>query len=246
MKLTRTERAARREAFRRMNAAEKAEYIFSYYKLPLALALIALYILCYGTYRVASRKEVLLYVGFLNVAVGEDAQNALTGGFVAFSEKDARKHQVYAYQNLYLSDNAAPANHEYAYASRLKLLAAIDAEQLDVVLMNREAYDLLSGKGWLLELPPFLSHENSSLFQRLRSCLTENRVVLSDNQLDLALGKEARYQAESVSQANALDVSRFPVFREAAFTGPVFLGVLPNSPRMSAVLEYIAYLESGC
>ena len=76
----------------------------------------------------------------------------------------------------------------------------IDAEQIDVVLMNQEAYDFLA---------------------------------------------ENEYLATIAHGTNAVNVSRFPVFQNADFTDSVFLGVIPNSPRMASALEYIAYLESG-
>ena len=200
MKLTAQERADRREAFRRMSAAQKADYIFSYYKLPIVLALLFAYILCYGLYRHFSRKEVLLYVACANVVISEDTAEALSEAFVRDSGKDVRKCEVLLYRNLYLSDNPTLANHQYAYASRLKLLAMIDAEQIDVVLMNQEAYDFLA---------------------------------------------ENEYLATIEHGTNAVNVSRFPVFQNADFTDSVFLGVIPNSPRMASALEYIAYLESG-
>ena len=195
MRLTAQERADRREAFRRMNAAQKADYIFSYYKLPIVLTLLFAYILCYGLYRHFTRKEVLLCVACANVVISEETAEALSEAFVRYSGKDVRKCEVSLYRNLYLSDNPTLANHQYAYASRLKLLAMIDAEQVDVILMNQEAYNFLAEKEYLA--------------------------------------------------ANAVNVSRFPVFQKADFTDSVFLGVIPNSPRMASALEYIAYLESG-
>lgn len=236
MRLTASERAERREAFRRMGAAGKIDYILSYYKLPIVLTLLFAYVLCYGAYRHFSRKEVLLYVACANVALGEDTREALSGGFVRASGGDTRTQTVSLYRELYLSGNPALVNHEYAYASRLKLLAAIDARQLDLVLMNREAYDLLSEGGYLLELSSRLDSES------LRGFLTENSVILEDNSLDLALGEAETYQATTVREANALEVTQFPLFRHAGFTDSVFLGVVPGSPRMAAALDYIAYL----
>lgn len=200
MRLTARERADRRKAFRRMGAAQKADYIFSYYKLPIVLTLLFAYILCYGLYRHFSRKEVLLYVACANVVISEDTADALSEAFVRYSGQDVRKYEVSLYRNLYLSENPTLANHQYAYASRLKLLAMIDAEQVDVILMNREAYDFLSEKGYL---------------------------------------------ATIAYQTDAVDVSRFPVFQGADFTESVFLGVIPNSPRIATAMKYIAYLESS-
>ena len=99
MKLTAQERADRREAFRRMSAAQKADYIFSYYKLPIVLTLLFAYILCYGLYRHFSRKEVLLYVACANVVISEDTAEALSEAFVRDSGKDVRKCEVLLYRN---------------------------------------------------------------------------------------------------------------------------------------------------
>ena len=60
MKLSPKERAEIRESFRRMNTAQKLEYIFSYYKLPIILTLIALIVAGDFTYRQITKKEALL------------------------------------------------------------------------------------------------------------------------------------------------------------------------------------------
>lgn len=242
MSLTAEERAARREAFRRMNVAEKAEYVFAYYKLPIVLGLIFVYLVGYTAHSILFRKDTLLCVGFLNVAVNEELQDSLSAGFVRFAGQDIRKKEVPVYPNLYLSDNPAAADHEYAYASRLKFLAAVNAKQLDVVFMNREAYDLLSGNGWLEELSPSFFQDAPDLYQDLKPFLTENKVILEDNELDYALGKADSHQ-ETVSYVmNGLDVSQFRFFQEADLSGSVYLGVMPNSVRLDSVGDYIAYL----
>ena len=233
MKLTASERAERREAFRRMSATDKIDYIVSYYKLPIILTLLFAYALCYGAYRHFSRKEILLYVACVNVALNEDTAEALSNGNV-------RTETVFLYRNIYLSDNPTLANHEYAYASRLKLLAATDAEQVDIILMNREAYDLLSERGYLLNLSSALLDE----VPNFHGFLTANKVILEDNALDLSLGKTEYYRATTIYEENALEVSQFPFFLNADFTDAIFLGVIPNSPRLDNVMKYIAYLQS--
>lgn len=245
MKLTARERADRREAFRHMSAAQKADYIFSYYKLPIVLTLLFAYVLCYGLYRHFTRREVLLYVACANVAVSEDTADALSEAFVRDSGDNVRKCEVSLYQNLYLSENASLANHEYAYASRLKLLAAVGAEQVDVVLMNKEAYNILSESGYLAELPSLVSQSSTSLYEHLAPYFVQNQVILEDNSLELALSETETYQAVTVREKNALDVSQFPVFANAGFADPIFLGVISNSPRIAAAMRYIAYLESA-
>jgi len=241
MKLTRQERAALRAAFQKMSLADKAEYIYSYYKLPILLGLIALFLLCSAVYQQLTKKEAVLYLACINVSVGDDLGAELNGGFISASGADPKKAEVSLYHGLYLSDDPSPENHEYGYASKLKLMAAIEAKQLDVVLMNREAYDIYSRNGYLLELDSLLS-QDEALYRALEPSLTVNTIVLEDNAIEYALNEAHRYQEVTEEAVNGLDLSPSPMFRDAGFPEPVYLGVIANSPRLPAVLRYIGYL----
>ena len=245
MSETPSERAERWSAFRRMSAAGKLQYIVTYYKLPIVLTLLIVYVLSYGLYRQSVQREILLYAACANVSVGGAMEEILSGGFVRSLGGDAEKSAVYLYQNLYLSDHPADQDHEYAYASRLKLLSAINVRQLDVVLMNREAYDFLSGIGYLAEIPDCLSGQNPDLCEKLRPFFVENRVIREDNALEYSLGEADEYHADSVLETNGVVLSAFPVFQEAGFSDTVYLGILPNTPRPEAVAAYLAYLTGS-
>lgn len=99
---------------------------------------------------------------------------------------------------MYLADDPSPENHQYGYASKLKLMAAIEAKQLDV--------------------------------------------VLEGNAVEYTLTEASRYQADTKEVTNGLEISAFPMFQAAGFSEPVYLGVIANSPRISTVMQYIAYL----
>ena len=243
MKLTKVERAARKDAFREMGAADKADYIFTYYKLPIVLALAALWFVCSTVYHQITKKETVLYSAHINVSVGDDLEGQLGAEFVSAIGKDTRKAEVYLYRGLYLSDDASTENHQYAYASRLKILAAVEAKQLDVVLMNRESYDILSQNEYLLDLSGFLA-EDASLYQLLAPHLSTNTVIIEDNAIEYNLNEADEYVAITKEVANGIDVSAFPAFFETQFLDAVYLGIIANSPRLPAVLQYIEYLAS--
>lgn len=230
------EKRERRAQFRRMGAAEKLDYILSYYKVPLLLGLLALGILFSVVHRAATRKEPVLYLALCNVAVGEDCEQALTTGFLAFDGADERRQEVYLYPGLYLSENAATENHEYAYASRMKLLGALSAQKLDLLLLNREACDLLSQKGYLLPLTELPGAE------ALAALWAENEVVLSDNALEVMLDESVAPERVTQREANALAVATLPLFREAGFGEEIYLAAAANSPRLEAVSRYLRYL----
>jgi len=244
MKLTREERAARRTSFQGMGLSEKADYLYTYYKLPILLGAAALFFVCFSAYRQLTKKEAVLYLGYINISIGDNLESQLNGGFVSARGADPRKTEVYLYRGLYLSDDPALENHEYQYASKLKLMAAIESKQLDIVLMNKEAYDIFSQKRYLLDFSSLIS-PSDSLHQLLEPHLTTNTVILEDNAIEYTLGEADRYQAVTEEVTNGLDVSAFPMFQEAGFPEPVYLGVVGNSPRFPAVIQYIEYLAAA-
>lgn len=244
MKLSPKERAEIRESFRQMNWAQKLEYIFSYYKLPIVLTLIALIVIGDFTYRHITKKEALLYAAYFNVSMGENLDTTLTAGFVDHVGASPKKNEVYVYRDLYLAQDPSTENHQYAYASRLKLLASIEAKKLDIVLMNQEAYDILSQNEYLYDIP-FILAQNEPLYRLLEPYMTTNTVILEDNLIEYNLNETDTYEAVTAQAVNGIDVSSFPMFQDAGFSGSVYLGVIANSPRLPTVFQYMEYLAAA-
>lgn len=232
MNISPKERAAQREAFRQMTPAAKLEHIYTYYKWYILLAVVAAVILGSAVHRAMTRKDVVLYTAYVNVAVGQDLEGALHEGYLTEAGLDLRKNEVYFYRDLYLSNDPSPENHEFAYASNMKLMATINAGDLDLVLMNREAYDLLSGSGYLMELDGLFSEDY----------LVSNTVILEDNSIEVSLGQAEEYVAVTEEAVNAIDAAQLPLFAQAGFPDAVYLGIIGNTPRLEACTDYIAYL----
>ena len=242
MKLSREEQAARRASFGQMGLVDKIDYIYTYFKLPIFVIVAVVSMVGYTAYRRITDKDAVLYATYANVSIGEDLDGRLDGEFVSYLDKDPRKEEVYVYRGVYLSEDPSTENHQYQYASKLKIMAAIDGKQLDVVLMNREAYDIFSRNGYLLELPELLS-QDSELYRSLEPHLITNTVVLEDNAIEYALNETHRYQETTEDVVNGLEVTQFPMFQQAGFPEPVYVGVVANSPRLPTVLEYLSYIS---
>ena len=242
MRLSEQEKAAQRAAFRNMSRMEKAEHVFTYYKWPILLGLIALIVLGSVVQRLMTKKEPLMYLAFANVAVGDELEERLSIDYLQAVTADEKKQEIYLYKDLYLSKDADVLNHEYAYASRMKLMGAVNAGKLDMVLMNREAYDLLSRDGYLLEFPPLLSQEAPELIAILEPFLTANEVILSDNEIEYQLGEAEAYEADSRFVTNGIQVADLPFFAQAGFSEPVYLGIIVSSERLPDCIRYIRYL----
>ena len=241
MRLSPKEKAANRAAFKAMSIGQKAEYVFAYYKLPLVIALVAL--VAFGSIArwALTHKEPALYVAFVNVAPDDEAAATLTTGFVEMRGDNPRATEVVCYPDLYLSSDSDQQSHQYAYASKLKLLASIDAEQLDVTLMNQEAYDLLSASGFLLDLSETCTGE-LSLPAVAQNRLVTNTIVLSDNMVEVELGEADAYEAQTTEAPNALLVTDLSPFASLPDDEPLYLGVIANTPRLEASIAYLAYV----
>lgn len=239
MKFTKEQKEAMREEFRKMTPAEKAEYIYDYYKWPIILTVIAVVIAVSSIVRAATKKNDALYLAAVNVSLGSRTEAILTEDFIRYEGLDEKRNQVYLYSALYLSEDPPEADHEYAYASRMKMMAAVNAERMDVFLMNREAYDLLSQGGYLAGLDEILP---ASLLEEAEAYLTENEVVIEDNKLDVLLDEAEERRTVTETSVNALRVSDLSLLAEASFAGDVYLGVAVNSPRKDMAADYIRYI----
>lgn len=241
MKLTDAERTENREALASMNPLQKIDHLLEYYRFPLVLLLIAAVALGSLLYYRLTRKETLLYVAYVNISIGDTLDSAISDGYVRAIGANPGNREVKLYRGLYLSQDATYQNHEYAYASQLKVMAAMTNGQLDVLLMNREAYDIMSAGGYLLPLEDSLG---ANLQRRVDSQLTGNTVIIEDNDIEHRLDESIPYRAKTENVVNAIRISAFPLFADADFSGDVYLGVVGNSARLEAVLQYIDYLTS--
>ena len=138
------------ETLRSLHGRKKWEHLWAYYKLPLVLILIALYVIGYISYRNLTRKEDVLYLAMVNVSAGSDLTEQLTDGF-AQEQQLTRKQQVNLLGGLLLSESDS-ADEQYVYASEMKLLGAVSAQRLDVVLMDEYARDRLLADDYFLDL----------------------------------------------------------------------------------------------
>ena len=251
MILSEQEKAAHLAAFKNMSPSKKLEHVFTYYKLPIFLILLACVVLGSVIHRSLTHKQPLLHLALVNVSVSDDTKKLLTSDFLTYADTDPKKNEVYLYQNLYLSENADTLNHEYAYASKMKVTGAISAKQMDLVLMNREGYDIFSNNGYLLDLSELLcsiaveSRYDEAFYTAMEQLLTDNKVVISDNSLEVMLGVADEEQIITESVQNAINVSALPIFKTAAFDGDVYLGIIANSDRTDTALQYIGYLFSS-
>ena len=139
----RTMKSADLATLRALHGRKRWEHIWAYYKLPIIGILIVLYII-----DISPKKEAVLYVSLVNISAGSDLTGQLTDGFAQYAHL-TKKQQVNLLTGLIINETAN-ADEQYVYASELKLLAAVSAQQLD--LMDTAARDQLQDEEYFLDL----------------------------------------------------------------------------------------------
>ena len=230
------------EKLKTLHGPQKIRYIWDYYKLPIVVLCILLYILGYSLYGHFTHKEKILYTALVNVSASDSLTEQLSTGFLDSLDQDTSKTTMQLYTGLYLTDDETNPYHEYTYASRMKILASIDGKQLDVVLMNKEAFDAFSQNGYLCDLEELLSSEDVDLYNRLKPHLVTNTVILEDNSTDLQLDPSITYQAVTEEHPFGLDLSQTSMISDAGFSDIVYLGIIANSPRTEEAIDYVRYM----
>ncbi len=225
-----------------MKIKQKLQYIWDYYKLPIAIICIAAYIVIYIIYGHYTHKDITLYTALVNVTAGENLTDRLSNDFLQSQNIDTTKNTLNLYSNLYLTSDKDNIYHEYTYASRIKILATIDSEQLDIAIMNKEAFDTFSQNGYLCNLDRLLAKEEPKFYEKLKPFLVKNISILEDNAIDLVFDDSLTYSAKTEEYHMGLNLSASPAIQEAGFEETVYLGVIKNTPRKDVVIEYIKYL----
>ena len=234
--------AEEQKKWKELRGIAKLQYLWDYYKFPAVILCICIYIIGSIIYGHFSHRDTVLYAAFVNVAPSSGLTERLSSGFLDEQGLDESKNEFRLYTGLYLTNDENNPYHEYTYASRMKILAAIDGEQLDIVLMDKEAFDAFSQNGYLCNLEELLSENDPELYQELAASLRENTVILEDNAIDLYFDDSIAYTAETEEYPMALDLLDFSVIRDSGFTDSVYLGILANSPRKDTAVRYIRYL----
>lgn len=232
----------RDDALHTLRGRKRVQHILTYYKFPLAVICIALFFIGQMVYGHFNRKDILLYTALVNVNTGETLTRQLGADFMEHLEADEQKYAIQLYTGLYLTDDELNEWHEYTYASRMKILSAIEGRMMDVVLMNQEAFDAFSQSGYLLDLDDFLSVRDPELYQTLKPSLTTNIIILEDNKDDMVLDSALAYTAVTEEHHFGLNISETSYIQQAGFDDTVYLGIIANTPRKDTVVEYLRYL----
>lgn len=228
-----------------VHGTAKLGYIWEYYKLPIVVGCILLYMAGYMLYGRLTHKDTVLYAALINVSAGDAVVANLSTDFLDFLGMDGKKEEVELYGGLYLTEDESDENYGYVYASNTKLTASIAGGLLDVVLMDQEAFDIFSRRGYLCNMEELLMKADPDLYEKLQASLVSNTIILEDNSVDAQLDSSVAYTAVTDEYPMAVDISGTGMVKEAGFDGSLYLGIIPNSPRRDTAVDYLRYLTDS-
>lgn len=259
-----------KEKWASMSWPQRIHYIWDYYKIPILIACLVLYVGGYFVYRQVTRKEPVLYTALANVPGEEPLTYLLTDGFLDYANVNPSKNEVMLYANWYITDDSTDPNYQLAYATTVQTMATTQEKMLDVILMDQTAFDHFAENGFLCDLEELLTREDPQLYESVKPYLTENTVNLleetpdtgeaepasgdsasSENVSgDTAPGEAMPDEAASASTAPAsetypmaIDLTACTGFRPASAPDiTIYLGIVSNTPRTEIVMDYLRYL----
>ncbi len=226
--------------------SSKIQYIWDYYKVPLFIAALVIYTIGYIGFRYATHKDILLYIAAVNTPVEKAAEEYIRSfpesdhaapDADASGERGRKNADVSLVKDLYLVSDPDSEYHQYVYASRLKILAAIEAEKLDIVLADREAMDAFAAQGFLMPLESVFS-DDPQILERLET----GNVILEDNHLDVLLDESIPYEAVTKAEKSYLDLSGLTTLPGIPEDRPVYLGIIANTPRQDEAAAFVRRL----
>lgn len=197
----------------------KLIYIWDYYRVQIAFAIILIAVATSVIYKASHSVETDLYIGFVNVTMGNDLRSYLI---------EDPSLEIRPYENLLLADTSTGKNLEYTIASQTKILASIEAKQLDFVILDEDGFGALSQNGYLLDIKDYINSNCPAISNELEEYYVKN-VDLTD-------------ESNPVEYYSGINLNCNQRVKDAAFNGNIYLGIIKNTPRNSTVNDYLLYL----
>jgi len=226
--------------WKQMKPADRASYIWTYYKLPIVIAVIAVCLIIQAVTGYLRRTNDILFTGYANMVIPDDRIDLLTNGYIASIPSHGKRDSVSLTYLGYLSEEPTGLNPQEAFAAQMKVLATIEAGALDVVIMDQTAFDIFSINGFLQDLSS--ADFDQAIPEQLRDKLIKNTVLIESNAAEAQFDPTVELHEVTEEQLLGVDLSGSPLFSDLTEDGNVYAGIITAPARLDESLSYIAYL----
>ena len=198
--------------FKQLNNTQKLQYVWDYYKIHIiaTAAIICIFFSIAST--ILKNKVEDLYVAYINIVTTDELLTSID---------DATNLAISNYTNMLITENPEGENFEYAYASSVKLMSAISAGNLDIIIADSYGIQTAYSSEYLCNINDYLAKNNPALLNSL----------------------EPYFLYDKSGFPYAIDLSYSSIFNHAGFSEPVYLGIVASEDISPEVLEYLSLIE---
>ncbi|HHW58297.1 MAG TPA: extracellular solute-binding protein [Clostridia bacterium] len=144
-------REEKKDWFKNMTVREKVEYIWDYYKVHIIIGILVIYLLGTFTSSVLNRKEYVLNIAFVGKYMDFDRLNEFSKEVTKelVGDPSGKKQASIDFYRLVKGPNG---NFTLDPASTQKLMARMGAQDIDVIILDKNNFDILASQGAFLRL----------------------------------------------------------------------------------------------
>lgn len=199
------------KTFKDLTPKKKLQFIWDYYKIHIIITAVIICTIFSIIKTVRNNTSYDLYVAYINMTVND----SLTDSIQSISNLN-----IDSYTNLLITEDPQGENLEYAYASSMKVMSAISAEKLDVIIADSYGISYANESDYLVDLNEYIKQEDSSLQKILAPY----------------------FIYDSTGKAYAIDVSKISPFKDAGYEEPIYLGIISSKNHTNEKRELIEAL----
>ena len=194
--------------FSQLNNTQKLQYILDYYKIHIIVTAAIICILFSIIRTVQKNHSIDLYVAYVNIASNDSLLTSI-------DEKSDLN--ISNYTNLLITEDPASDNLEYTYASSMKLMSAISADKLDIIIADSYGIEMANNAGYLTNPKAYLDTKNPAFANQL----------------------EDYYLTDESNVPYAIDLSYSNLFVQAGFSEHLYVGIVASEEVSPEVLDYL-------
>ena len=198
--------------FTQLNNKQKLQYIWDYYKIHIIATAVIICIFISIISTITKNKSVDLYAAYVNVAAPDE---------LLASIDDKCDFTVSNYTGLLITEDPKGEDFQYAYASSIKLMSAINASQLDIIIADSYGINMAHSSEYLCNINDYLAQKNPALLNSL----------------------EPYFLYDESGVAYAIDLSYSSLFNHAGFTEPLYIGIVASEEISPEVTDYLSLIH---
>lgn len=230
-----------KEKWEMLDTKGRLSYIMDYYKYPILIGVCLIVAIVSLVTHYLNRKDSVFYIGLVNLPAMTETGASLSSSFGDYLEIDARKNEITVYTGLSVSEDEAGMYTQLGIANQVKLDTYLTSQMLDLILMDQTAFDYFEKFGFLHDMEQLLQDTGASerWTNHLVTGTTDPAAYTHEGQQD----EDTAEMDEPKTYSMALDISDTVLARLPDLKGPVYLGVLINSPRTDTAVRFLEYLS---